>query len=66
MQLENLTPALKKNDRTEKANCRYLHILPNQKSLKGAFRDNYQYILMGYFLNNNVDLERVSMHSMFF
>ena len=32
-----------------------------QKSLKGVFINNYQHILMGYFLNNNVDLERVSM-----
>ena len=34
-----------------------------EKSLKDAFIDNYQQILMGYFLNNNVDLERVSMHN---
>ena len=34
-----------------------------QKSLKDAFLNNYQHILMGYFLNNNVDLERVSMHN---
>ena len=33
-----------------------------QKSLKGVFINNYQHILMGYFLNNNVDLERVSLH----
>ena len=36
-----------------------------QKSLKGVFINNYQHILMGYFLNNNVDLERVSMHKQF-
>ena len=34
-----------------------------QKSLKGAFTKNYQYILMGYFLNDNVNLEKVSMHN---
>ena len=33
-----------------------------KKSLKGVFINNYQHILMGYFLNSNVDLERVSMH----
>ena len=34
-----------------------------QKSLKDAFIINYKHILMGYFLNNNVDLDRVSMHN---
>ena len=31
--------------------------------VEDAFINNYQHILMGYFLNNNVDLERVSMHN---
>ena len=34
-----------------------------QKSLKDAFINNYQHILMAYFLNNNVDIERVSMQN---
>ena len=32
-----------------------------QKPLKDAFINSYQHTLMGYFVNNNVDLERVSM-----
>ena len=34
-----------------------------QKLMKGAFSNNHQHILIGYFLNDTVDLERVSMHS---
>ena len=34
-----------------------------QKSLTDAFVNNYQHILMGYFVNNNEDLERVSMQA---
>ena len=34
-----------------------------EKSLKNAFIDNYQQILMGYFLNNNVNVQRVSMRN---
>lgn len=34
-----------------------------QKSMEGAFSNNHQHILIGYFLNDNVDLGRVSMHS---
>ena len=36
-----------------------------QKSLTDAFVNNYQHILMGYFVNNNEDLERVSMQAKF-
>ena len=46
MKSTNITPAFKKNDRTESI-----------KSLKGAFTNNYQHILMGYILNSNVNLE---------
>ena len=34
-----------------------------QKSLKDACTTNYQHISMGYFLKNNANLERVSMHN---
>ena len=63
MESANITPVFKKNDRTAKSNYRPISMLLNLslKSLKGAFINNYQHILMGYFLINNVDLERVSM-----
>ena len=63
MESANITPVFKKNDRTAKSNYRPISMLLNLslKSLKGAFINNYQHISMGYFLSNNVDLERVSM-----
>ena len=64
MESANITPVFEKNDRTAKTNYRPISIFSNLslKSWKGAFINNYQHILMGYFLNNNVGLERVSMH----
>ena len=37
-----------------------------QKSLKSAFANSYQHMLMGYFLNNNFDLEKVSTHNLIY
>ena len=64
MESANITPVFKKNDRTAKTNYRPISMLLNLslKSLKGAFINNYQHMLMGYFQSNNVGLERVSMH----
>ena len=64
MKSANITPVFKKNGQTDKTNYKlvsYFRIY--QKSLKDAFINNYQHILIGYFLSNNVDLERVSMHN---
>ena len=60
----NKTPVLKKNELTDKTNYRPVSILSNlSKSLKDAFINNYHHILMGCFLNSNVDLERVLIHN---
>ena len=64
MKLANITPVFKKNDQTEKSNYRPVSRLLNlSKVFKRCIY--YQHILMGYFLNNNVDLERVSMETQF-
>ena len=64
MKLANITPVFKMNDRTEKSNYWPVSILPNlselferfiYKQLSGCFDE--------VFLNNNVDLERVSMNN---
>ena len=64
MKSANITPVFKKNDQTDKTPIGLVAYFPiYQNCLKDAFINNYQHILMGYFLNNNVDLGRVSMHS---
>ena len=64
MKSANITPLFKKNDRTNKSNNKPVCILPN---LSKVFERCIYKQLLAYFdgilSKENVDLERVSMHS---